>query len=581
MTDAEKSCPMCGKSNPADAQRCLHCGASLTSPQSSGAATSSGPLSQGPGCVVAYALMLGFGGIGSAFIGLLFLSEALRSRLSLTTALTLGYFSISGIALLSIAWGLFKYRNWARVGVVLVLPLGMFATFLFAVTGGSLLGALIQLGIGGYILHWFATHPQYFEVVEPEEFIRDIRWPVGINVGGYLIFVLVVAINNFGGQYLLSARAAATARIVNPMATRQAAAVVAVAQAATCEFDLSQDDYERLTHGRDLSPIISPEGGQIIINGTDGVGIRDIATGKDIYPFNENGYRSTRGLFSSDGREVVTFGSVSMDKKDVAVAQFWDRHTLQKLTSIENVSEVIYSPDGRTFVTLAIEVSKGRGSHPVSKVWDAQTYQERFSMGGEFGALRAVYSPDGASIAAYHPQKGIYIWNAESGEGVQLRTYIVRPGGIAFSSDGKRVFVAEGTLDIWDVDTKRRAKQSLDYGGVFWNVVSHPHENSVAAVDPTEESTIVVDTETWKIKYKLKGAVVGYSPDGRNIVTVDQKTKEMRIWDSASGLKIVTMPGKIESAGFSRDGRYLVTFSKKAVVWDTLVFLGGSTFPSP
>jgi hypothetical protein len=562
MTDAEKSCLMCGKSNPIDAQRCLHCGASLTSPQSSGAATSPGPSSQGPGCVVAYALMLGFGGISSAFIGLLFLSEALR-RFSLGTALALGYFFISGIALLSIAWGLFKYRNWARVGVMVALPLGMLATFLLAATGGNLLGALIQLGIGGYILHWFGTHPQYFEVVEPEEFVRDIRWPVGISVAGYLIGIFIMGIANLNGQYQLSQKAAATAQVVNAMATRQAAA----AQAKVNEFDLGKMDYPY--GGGGLASILSPEGTQIIIRGTGGLNVVDIATGKNVAGFGDQ----ARGMFSPDGREVVTFGSE---------VQFWDRPTQQKLASISGILDIIYSPTGRTFITFAYK-DKTNVSHPISKVWDAQTHQELFSMGGESGATQAVYSPDGAHIISYHPYKGTYLWDVESGESVQLYTNTGSLGGIAFSPDGKQLFVAQGVLKVWDISTKHLVKEYRQQKevGFLSRVVQHPYESSVA-ISSREGVTAVLNTETWQSEYQMAGHDARYSPDGRNILTIYNRPEErgMKIRDSATGREIAIMPGDVVLAEFTRDGRYLVTFNRRVVVvWDTRVLLEGGTFP--
>jgi len=170
-------CSACGHLNSSSRLECEQCGTRLLSPDKPGDT----PAPQRPGCVTAYAVLLG---IGAG----LFVLAALGGVCGLTSdsglGLGVGELLILAIGLgvaclyILLARGLWRLKNWARVTVIVLQSLGVAVALLQVcgaiggVSGGVygsetgvgpiLLGAVVGLAISGYIIYWFATHRQYF-----------------------------------------------------------------------------------------------------------------------------------------------------------------------------------------------------------------------------------------------------------------------------------------------------------------------------------------------------------------------------------------------------------------------------------
>lgn len=104
-----------------------------------------------PGCVTFYAVMLI---IGAVFVGL----GAFAMGDPLLTLL----FLAQAVASVVIAIGLFQQKNWARVGVIVLMSLSIAAQLILAVLAlsgsgdvATALGGLVGIPIGIFILHWF------------------------------------------------------------------------------------------------------------------------------------------------------------------------------------------------------------------------------------------------------------------------------------------------------------------------------------------------------------------------------------------------------------------------------------------
>ena len=115
-----------------------------------------------PGCVTAYAILLGIAAVVSCMAGflLLFARDGIQSLSSIVFAAVIAalYFVI--------ARGLWLLRNWARI-VVIVLQvlsvLGILSQLPNNSSGLVLIVAVFGLAIAAYILYWFASHGEYFE----------------------------------------------------------------------------------------------------------------------------------------------------------------------------------------------------------------------------------------------------------------------------------------------------------------------------------------------------------------------------------------------------------------------------------
>lgn len=110
-----------------------------------------------PGCVTTYAVLLIIGGVASAVLGV-FLDDAVF--------LAIG--SVLGVANVIIAVGLFRQRNWARVGVIALMGISILAQLYSVFVGLSsgatelVLQAVASIVVPIFILSWFARNKQHF-----------------------------------------------------------------------------------------------------------------------------------------------------------------------------------------------------------------------------------------------------------------------------------------------------------------------------------------------------------------------------------------------------------------------------------
>ena len=110
-----------------------------------------------PGCVTTYAVLLIIGGIASAVLGVI-----------LDDAVFLAIGSVLGVAKVIIAVGLFRQRNWARVGVIALMGISILAQLYSAFVGLSsgatelVLQAAATIVVPLFILSWFVRNKQHF-----------------------------------------------------------------------------------------------------------------------------------------------------------------------------------------------------------------------------------------------------------------------------------------------------------------------------------------------------------------------------------------------------------------------------------
>jgi hypothetical protein len=156
------SCPNCGHINAKWRANCENCFGSLsaTLPEFSAAI----PIPQGrPGFVTVYILL--------SIAAIPLILDAGFNTPPYHHSVVYMCLALAGtIYNLIVSWGLWRMQNWARIlalsGNCLVMILGILN--LFAVSNpafpGNLVGsALVVLGIGTFIIYWFATNGKYFD----------------------------------------------------------------------------------------------------------------------------------------------------------------------------------------------------------------------------------------------------------------------------------------------------------------------------------------------------------------------------------------------------------------------------------
>jgi WD40 repeat protein len=301
-----------------------------------------------------------------------------------------------------------------------------------------------------------------------------------------------------------------------------------------------------LKHDRPaLRLALSPDGRRAVTASHDHTArIWDLSTGREVARLSHRAV-VWGAAYSPDGSRVVT---VSTD----GTARAWDANTGRPVTGELRHDLQVYvglwaafSPDGRYVVAAGGSAARpGRGE---AQVWDVTTGQpvgEPIRHAQTF--TTAQFSRDGRRLLTAG-KCGAVVWDLQTRA---VRWQISVPVGwfAAYSPDGSRVATAnlDGTALVWDAETGRPVSPPLPHGGFVWNVA--------------------------------------FSPDGRRLLTSGEDGTA-RVWDWATG-EPLTPPLRHRSpveAGFSADGRFVVTGSKEGGrVWDaatgrllTLPFLPG------
>jgi WD40 repeat protein len=156
--------------------------------------------------------------------------------------------------------------------------------------------------------------------------------------------------------------------------------------------------------------------------------------------------------YAPDGK-VLAIASVG---QSVRILDATTGRQIREFGKITNFTNLCFSPDGRTLVTLVGE----------AHVWEVASGNERLRLPKPLSAVRsAAYSPDGGLLAVGLADGGILLRSPSNGEVLaQLRGHRGGVEVLAFSPDG--ALLASGSTDttalVWDVaEHLRKARPAL------------------------------------------------------------------------------------------------------------------------
>ena len=122
-----------------------------------------------PGCVTLMAVLIGIsaglGAIGGIISGASMMGYGDDGAGLITILITC---AMAGLYF-SIATGLWRLRNWARVAFLVLQALGMLVGMIILLSGIVSVSSVVGLAVGGYTLYWFAVHGEYFQSTSPSE----------------------------------------------------------------------------------------------------------------------------------------------------------------------------------------------------------------------------------------------------------------------------------------------------------------------------------------------------------------------------------------------------------------------------
>jgi WD40 repeat protein len=295
-------------------------------------------------------------------------------------------------------------------------------------------------------------------------------------------------------------------------------------------------------------------------------------------------------VFSPDGKLLATAHSKS--------AQLWDlasgKPVGQPLQHPDHVFSVAFSPDSKTVATGCAdgharlwEVASGKvrgkplAHHLSSGVRQASSVSQ------------VLFSPDGRTLLTRESPDGLlWFWDVDRGSSTREHWGVdgltCRFTGAAFSRDGKFVLTVEadsGLVRIWDLATNRPVGSPVRHPEVE-TVAFRPDGQGFLTAGglapvllwgleekkPVEHLPITFGSS---VGFYTKGKVVlGLSPDGKVVLTSnpqDPNTKEL--WGVAGGKLLHRFAHKekegVDHVTFSPDGKAVATVTHKDVYcWD-------------
>lgn len=266
-------------------------------------------------------------------------------------------------------------------------------------------------------------------------------------------------------------------------------------------------------------------------------------------------------IFRPDGQEVaVTHG-------DSEAIDFVSTSSGEVTKSLPGggygLGTAAYSTDGRLLAA---------GSYPFGtiKVWDLASMKEKVTLYGQSPVQSVAFSPDGKRLAATSGE--LRVWDVANGAEITTLTDAAVNHAI-FSADGKCLAANPSerfpgkSVKVWNTETWKEAASFTQENGfpAYWfdfsNEKSAPKKIGNAWSWPFaaggEAKTLWASSQAMAV-----------SPDGKWVVqAAGMPNGTVEIWDAAAGQKVESIPvarlvvGRI---GFSHDGRRLVTVGQES-----------------
>jgi WD40 repeat protein len=285
------------------------------------------------------------------------------------------------------------------------------------------------------------------------------------------------------------------------------------------QWDALGSPTQRLSVGRWTmsGPTFSPDGKMLAYNYWRGVEVRDVAQARPGSLLLHRGYDEDLGggsgvtsrAFSPDSRMLATacWRSDRESRQTTYEIRLWNLESGRMDRSFQGfkefITQLVFSPDGKTLAFTTRPVESGRSNEMTVKLWDLTTGKEQQS----FSATGMAFSPDAQTLALVgRDRQTLRLIDRSHGRDLWTLKGRGGPGGVSFSPEGERLF----------------------FGGSVWEVASGREICRLEGNDP----------------------IAYFSLDGRRLFSATSTPTAraiLRVWDAGTGdlLLAVDVPGAL------------------------------------
>ncbi len=246
-------------------------------------------------------------------------------------------------------------------------------------------------------------------------------------------------------------------------------------------------------------------------------------------------------------------------------------------TSLNKVSKLVWSPDGET---LGVGLSRG----PVAQWKPGEQPHRRMIAAHSSGLEDFCFSPDGQSLAS-RSEHNVRLWKSD---GTRIPTqYLMQGHGtvLAWSASGLLAYEAEGSLQIWELQTgTRKTTLSLPSGPAPVHCLAWSPDGQFLACGSEGDVGFIY----WKVRVGylslvnpalagmgFRGTILSlaWMPTAPRIALAD-RDGPIHIFDIDKGESITQLEGHtaaVTGVSFSSDGRLLASRSRDGTIrlWRT------------
>jgi WD40 repeat protein len=330
--------------------------------------------------------------------------------------------------------------------------------------------------------------------------------------------------------------------------------------------------------GRIASVAVSPNGKQIATIGYDGIGRLWDAYGRQLTKIKSDQGIINSIVFSPDGNKLATSG-------DNGNINLWSASGNQ-LAEIKDyqgqVESVVFSPNGRQLAITRVMPSLSGIQMFNSNVilWDTSGNRLAELEGLQDNVSDVVFSPDGKQIATVGSEDTASLWDTSGKKLAEFKGHQRLVTSVSFSPNGKQLATSghDDTIRLWEISGKQLRKITAHQGRIrrvifspdgkqlaTMSILSNSHENMVSLWNTSGEQLNSI-----KVQERVRSIV--FSPDGKQLATSGDDGIA-RLWNGADNhlVELKVHQGRLDIAVFSPDGRQLVTNGDDGTVrlWDT------------